>query len=109
VPTIQGNAPKKCHQQTSLSDAISGATVGFSNALKAGNSVTTSTEKVSSMDTHSISPSKAIDLKMKNFEQLRYLQQLFDDNKLSENKYSEQKQNILSTLKNLCHYLTGLV
>ena len=42
---------------------------------------------------------------MKNFEQLRYLQQLFDDNILSENEYSEQKQNILSTLKIFVDYL----
>ena len=79
---------------------VHGAAVAFANALKGGNSVTT-TEKVSSTGTHSVSPSKAIDLRMKNFEQLRYLQQLFNDNILSENEYSEQKQNILSTLKNL--------
>ena len=100
VPAFQGNVSKKCRQQSSLSDAVSGAAVAFANALKGGNSVTT-TEKASGTGTHSISSSKAIDLRMKNFEQLRYLQQLFDDNILSENEYSEQKQNILSTLKNL--------
>jgi len=101
VPAFQGNASKKCRVQNNLSDAISGAAVAFATALKGGNSVSTSTEKTSTTGTHSISPSKAIDLRMKNFEQLRYLQQLFDDNILSENEYSEQKQSILSTLKNL--------
>ena len=102
VPAFQENASKKCRQQSSFSDVVSEAAVAFANVLNGGNSVTTFTEKASSTGTHSISPSKAIDLRMKNFEQLRYLQQLFDDSVLSENEYSEQKQNILSTLKNLC-------
>ena len=104
VPAFQGSASKKGRQQSSLSDAISGAAVAFANALKDGNSSTTATtEKTSSsgMHVHSISPTKAVDLRMKNFEQLKYLQQLFDDGILSEKEYSELKLNILSTLKNL--------
>ena len=34
-----------------------------------------------------MSPSKAVDLRMKNFEQLRYLQQLYEDNILNEKEY----------------------
>ena len=70
----------------------------FANALKGG---TASTDKVPTSSTSSMSPTKAIELRMKNFEQLSYLKQLFDDNILSEDEYTEQKQNILSTLKAL--------
>ena len=38
-----------------------------------------------------VSPGKAVELRMKNFEQLRYLQQLFEDGILSDTEYTEQK------------------
>ena len=38
---------------------------------------------------------------MKNFEQLRYLQQLYEDNILNETEYLEQKNNILAVLRNI--------
>ena len=46
-------------------------------------------------------PSKVVDLRMKNFELLRYLQQLFDDGSLSLDEYNEQKKNILTCLRKL--------
>lgn len=45
--------------------------------------------------------SKSIELRMKNLEQLKFLQQLFVDNVLSEAEYSEQKGIILDSLRNL--------
>ena len=36
---------------------------------------------------------------MKNLEQLRYLQQLFDDGILNEKEFAEQKNNVLSSLQ----------
>ena len=48
-----------------------------------------------------MSSSKVVDLQMKNFEQLRYLQQLYEDNILNENVYLEQKNKILATLRNI--------
>jgi len=48
-----------------------------------------------------VSPAKSVELRMKNFEQLRYLQQLFDDGILSEGEFTEQKQSILSALRKL--------
>ena len=39
-----------------------------------------------------VSPEKAVELRMKNFEQLRFLQQLPDDDILSESEYTEQKR-----------------
>lgn len=48
-----------------------------------------------------ISPGKAVDLRMKNYQQLRYIQQLFDDGILTQAEYVEQKQDILTSLKRL--------
>lgn len=48
-----------------------------------------------------VSPGKAIDLRMKNYEQLRYIQTLFDDGILSETEYVEQKQGILASIRKL--------
>ena len=48
-----------------------------------------------------VSPGRAVDLKMKNYQQLRYLQQLYEDNILNEDEYTEQKISILAALRNL--------
>ena len=44
-------------------------------------------------------PGKAVDLRMKNYEQLWYLQQLYEDGILDQKEYMEQKQDILKLLK----------
>ena len=41
-----------------------------------------------------VSPGKAVHLPMKNYEQLRYLQQLYEDGILDQKEYAEQKQDI---------------
>ena len=48
-----------------------------------------------------VSPAKAAELRMKNFEQLRYLKELFDDNIISENELVEQKKIVLDALRKL--------
>jgi hypothetical protein len=48
-----------------------------------------------------VSPAKAVDLRMKNYQQLRFLQQLFEDGILDEKEYTEQKGNILEFLRKL--------
>ena len=48
-----------------------------------------------------LSPGKFADLHMKNLQQLRYLQQLHDDNILSDTEFKEQKQIVLSALRKL--------
>ena len=48
-----------------------------------------------------VSPAKSVELWMKIFEQLRYLQQLYEDHILDESEYKEQKQNILTSLRKL--------
>ena len=39
-----------------------------------------------------VSPAKVVDLRMKNFEQLHYLQGLFEDGILSQEELNEQKK-----------------
>ena len=48
-----------------------------------------------------VSPAKAADLRMKNLEQLRYLQGLFDDGIISEQELVEQKRIVLDALKKI--------
>lgn len=43
-----------------------------------------------------VSPGKSIELWMENFEQLRYLQQLYEDQILDESEYSNYSQLLLS-------------
>ena len=42
-----------------------------------------------------VSLGRVVDLRMKNFQQLRYLQQLYEDNILDNEEYVEQKRNII--------------
>ena len=48
-----------------------------------------------------VSSDRAVDLRMKNYQQLRYLQQLYEDNILNESEYTEQKRSILAALRTL--------
>lgn len=88
VPAFGGDAGSK-KRRISLSEAINGAAVAFSNICK--------NEK----PPDSVVLTSAVELRMKNFEQLRYLQQLYDDNILSCTEYTEQKQKILDCLSKL--------
>ena len=77
-----------------LEQKICMAAVAFANALGG---------QKPSISSHPspLSPGKSIELRMKNFEQLRYLQQLFDDGILNDKEYAEQKANIISSLHKL--------
>ena len=48
-----------------------------------------------------VSPAKAVELRMNNLEQLRYLQKLFDDGIVSEIEFTDLKRGILSSLHKL--------
>ena len=103
IPAFGKSIPKRSQQQ-SFSDAISGAAVAFAQALKNDHddpSKTATPTHARTTTTGGLSPVKVVDLRMKNFEQLRYLQQLYDDGVLSLPEYTEQKEIILCTLRNL--------
>ena len=103
TPAFSGAAPK-CARKESLSEAISGAAVAIVKALS------TDPKEKASEGLQSIcppgpgvSPGHAVDLRMKNFQQLRFLQQLYEDNILDEKQYAEQKKKkgILQSLRNV--------
>ena len=95
VPAFSGNTPKRPRRE-SLSEAISGAAVAIAETIK-GSSPCPPPPQLPT----GISPGKAVDLRMKNFEQLRFLQKLYEDGILSEHEFLEQKGNILSSLRKL--------
>ena len=76
---------KRAHKET-MSGYISDAAVAIVEALQDKGKATVISSNIVSTG---ISPVKYIDLRMKNFEQLRYLQSLLDDGILAEAEYNE--------------------
>ena len=76
---------RKKPRKENMSDALTGAAVAICKALSPGNKeACPSTVTVSS-------PSKAITLRMKNYEQLKYLKQLSDEGILDDKEYMNKK------------------
>ena len=102
VPMIVGAPiPKRPKQQESMTSAITNdfcyhqccnsfCKCNFSTAIKCG-----------IIYTLGVSPGKAADIRMKNLEQLQYMQQLMEDGMLTSEEFIEQKQIILASLCNL--------
>ena len=108
-PAFSCAAPKRDRKE-SLSEAIGGAAVAIVKALKSDSEEKAKDSSQSSCALSSgtqsaagpgVSPGRAVDLRMKNYQQLRYLQQLYEDNILDEKEYVEQKRSILAALRNL--------
>ena len=99
IPAFRSSTKRP--RKESLGDAITGAAVTFAKALKESNTSQAPRVETSMSTATGISPGKAVELRMKNLEQLRYLQNLFEDGILSEKEYVEQKASILSTLRKL--------
>ena len=95
--------PKKKRGQDSLTDALTGAAKVIVEAVTSNKHGNSSSAPHPSGQTSStcISPANKVDLRMKNYEQLRFLQQLYDDGILCEKEYTEQKGNILGFLRTL--------
>ena len=101
VPMITGVVPKRQKQDT-LSDALAGAATAFAKAF--GGTPVQSPTPISSLPptpSVGISPGKAADIRMKNLQQLRFLQNLMEDRIISEQEFLEQKRIILDTLRNI--------
>ena len=88
VPAFSLSEPKR-RRKESLSETLTGAKENEAHQTTQGPSDV------------GLSPGKAIELRMKNFEQLRYLQQLYEDQILDEKEYIEQKKSILLSLRKL--------
>lgn len=105
VPQITGikERPKK----ESLVDAVTGAAMAVAKVFAPASTASEAQSPSASENEHQtvnksvLSPSTCTGLRMKNLEQLKYLQQLLAEGVLSETEYTEQKNIILDTLRNL--------
>lgn len=96
IPAFNSN--RKRPRRESLSDALSGAATAIYKVLSPTSAVGESNTPHSTL---AVSPSKAVNLRMKSYEQLRYLKKLHEDGILEEKEYTEQKGNIMMTLRKL--------
>ena len=95
VPLIVGHVKQQPHRE-SLSDAFSNAANAFAKALSPA------TQSTSPSTSQSMcSPSKVVDIRMKNLEQLRCLQQLREDGILTDQEFLIQKSIVLKSLNQL--------
>lgn len=88
--------PPKRPKKESLSETISNAAIAITKAISPSSAVNLPTNQ-----SLVISPGRSVDLRMKNLQQLRFIQQLFDDNILSQEEFLEQKGSILDALRKL--------
>ena len=95
IPAFSGIKNKRARKD-SVSDTVSGAAIAIVEALQGKK-----TDKGASSALCGSSPGRLVDIRMKNYEQLCYLQSLFDDGILTEEEYAEQKKSILSSLRKL--------
>ena len=98
LPAFKAPEPKR--RKESLTEALSGAAVAFAGVISkqqappvqegehSGTPRSCSGQGVSS-------PRKIVELRLKNYEQLRYVQQLYNDGILNEKEFNEQKSKIL--------------
>lgn len=100
IPAFNGNSAKRT-RRNGLSEVLNDAAIAFVEAIKdkKGDKENQAPSAVSSFGTGS--PSRAVDLRMKNYQQLRYIQSLYDDGILSDTEFAEQKALILSSIRKL--------
>ena len=93
-----------------MTEALTGAAVAFASAVSGGKTPQSSSstsgaslnsESTSGVAIAAVSPGKAVELRMKNYQQLRYLQQLYEDGILSDKEFAEQKRDILDFLRKI--------
>ena len=86
-PAFSSRAPKRARKE-SLSEAIDGAALAIVKALSTDPKEKMENTSEGSQSSGSlgpgVSPGRAVDLRMINFQQLRYLQQLYENNILDE-------------------------
>ena len=102
LPAFKPPEPKR--RRESLTEALSGAAVAFAGAINKQQTPPTQEEGHSSTPHSSYgqgvsSPRKAVELRMKNYEQLCYIQQLYNDGILDEKEFNEQKSRILDFIR----------
>ena len=98
---ITGLVPKRQKKET-LSDALAGTATAFVKAFHSTPTTPVSNTPASSVG---ISPGKTADIRMKNLQQLHFLQQLMEDRIISEQEFLEQMNIILETAQPWLRYL----
>ncbi len=113
VPIIVGAPLPKRQKQESIATALVGAATAFAKALSPPPTPSNPTPSAVATTPHTptastrmvcpvaVSPGKTADLRMKNLEQLRYMQQLMEDGILSQDEFVEQKCITMDTLRGL--------
>ena len=100
VPMITGSGHARPRTE-SFSEAITNAATAFAKALSppppTSRMPTTSTSSAPPL----CSPSKIVNVRMRNIEQLRALKQLFEDDVLTEEEFLVQKEIVLKSLTKL--------
>ena len=102
VPAFKNVTPKRT-RTSSIGEAVTDAAEAIVKYM-GKQTLTTShapTDVNESTNSIKISPSEVVDLRMKNFEQLRYLQTLYDDHILTQEELTEQKKIVLDALRKL--------
>ena len=89
VPMITGMQPKQPKKDVAVSDVLASAVVRALSPPRNDTAATTSKAPDST------------DIRMKNFQQLRLLQQLYDDKIITASELSEQKTIIMEALRKL--------
>ena len=103
-PNIPAFSGAKRQRKESISDALSGAAVAFAQTIKTSSTPAPRSplrEFGNSSTPAVLSPGKAVELRMKLLEQLRYVQQLYDDGILNKEEHGKLKQDILSSTEKL--------
>ena len=93
--------PPKRPKKESLAESITNAAVAITKAVSPSTfGAQESPSPATNQPSLVVSPGKSVDLHMKNL-QLWFIQQLFDDNILSQEEFLEQKRSILEALRKL--------
>ena len=98
LPAFREEFGHKKARKESLTDALTGAAVAITNAFSSSHARSPPRTQGQPVG---VSPGRSVELRMKNFEQLRFLQQLYDDGILTTTEFGEQKEKILCSLKKL--------
>lgn len=93
-PLIDGNVPKQ--KKDTLAEAIVGAATAIAKAV-----APTAPKTSPHAPDQVYFLGRSADIRLKNLEQLKCLQQLLDDKVLTENEFKEQKTIILEALRKL--------
>ena len=103
MPPFNGEsvAKRSRKQSTGLTDAFAGAAVAFAKTLGESGDTSSVPSTPNKPEEIKFSPCKVTDLRLKNFEQLKFIQQLYKDEILTKEEYVKQKENILSAIEDL--------